>query len=234
MPRNQEPSYRYMKINTSQIHHHPSTYILFSQNIKKIAKKSHKSDRIPMVCPFCEPYSFYNRATRRKCFRKQILILISMQNKTVTRFNVHDIVTISKNYKGFANLDIAQPQIQVYSVMSVNTDGTITLAGVFPDIPAEYVVGVPIDSGLAMQVYYDTNHARHYEIGKVYLQEDIYSRPPFMTTMYERLHDTSLWKEMQAEEFHFVHELQHWLEEHYGYSRIRVNQFWGMKKPLDV
>ena len=72
-----------------------------------------------------------------------------MTYTTTTKFNVNDIVTIARDYKEFANLDIAQPQIQVYSVMSVNADGTITLAGVFSDIPANYVIGVPIESELA-------------------------------------------------------------------------------------
>ena len=157
-----------------------------------------------------------------------------MTYTTTTKFNVDDIVTIARDYKEFANLDIAQPQIHVYSVMSVKADGTITLTGVFSDIPAKYVVGVPIDSELAKQIYYDTNHARPYEIGKVYLHENVYSRPPFMDTMSERLHNTQLWMKMQAEEFHFVHELQHWLVEHYGYSRILVNQFWGIRKPLEI
>lgn len=158
-----------------------------------------------------------------------------MTNKTTTtKFNVSDIVTIASDYNEFAKLDIAQPQIQVYSVMSVKADGTITLAGVFSDIPAKYVVGVPIESEFAKQIYYDTNHARPYEMGKMYLQEDVYSRPPFMITMVERLDNTPLWEKMQAEEFHFVHELQHWFVEHYGYSRILVNQLWGMRKPLEI
>lgn len=158
-----------------------------------------------------------------------------MTNKTSKpKFNVDDIVTISRDYTESANLDIAQPQIHVYSVMSVNADDTITLSGVFPDIPAKYIEGVPVESELAKQIYYDTNHARPYEIGKVYLQEDIYSRPPFMVTMTERLLNTRLWIEMHAEDFHFVHELQHWLIEHYGSSRIYINHFWGMIKPLEV
>ena len=151
-----------------------------------------------------------------------------------SKFNVDDIVTIARDYKEFANLDIAQPQIQVYSVMSVNADGTITLSGVFSDIPAKYVIGVPIESELAKQIYYDTNHARPYEIGKVHLQEDSYSRPPFTATMEERLRNTPIWKKMQAEEFHYVHELQNWLVEHIGYSRICVNQFWGMRRPIEI
>ena len=109
-----------------------------------------------------------------------------MTHTTRFKFNVNDIVTIASDYKEFAKLDIAQPQIQVYSVMSVNADGTITLASVFSDIPANYVVGVPIESELAKQIYYDTNHARPYEIGKIHLQEDVYSRPPFMVTMLLR------------------------------------------------
>lgn len=62
-----------------------------------------------------------------------------------------------------------------------------------------------------MLIYYDTNHARHYEPGKVYQHEDVYSRQPFMITMEDRLGNTSLWEKMQAEEIHYVHELQHWL-----------------------
>lgn len=157
-----------------------------------------------------------------------------MTNKTTTQFNVSDIVTISESYKEFANLDITQPQIQVYHVMSVNADGTITLGGVFSDIPIEHIKSVPIESELAKQIYYDTNHARPYVPGRLFLQEDVYSRPPFMKTMEERFGNTPLWDMMQAEEFHFVHELQHWLEEHIGYSRICANHFWGHRKPIEV
>jgi hypothetical protein len=158
-----------------------------------------------------------------------------MTNKTTTtKFNVSDIVTIASDYKEFAKLDIAQPQIQVYSVMSVNADETLSLAGVFSDIPTEFIESVPIESELAKQIYYNTNHARPYEIGKVYQHEDVYSRQPFMITMAERLGNTPLWKKMQAEEFHYVHELQHWLIEHIGYSRICINQFWGMRRPLEI
>lgn len=158
-----------------------------------------------------------------------------MTNKTTTtKFNVSDIVTIASDYKEFAKLDIAQPQIQVYSVMSVNADETLSLAGVFSDIPTEFIESVPIESELAKQIYYDTNHARPYEPGKVYQHEDAYSRQPFMITIAERLGNTLLWKKMQAEEFHYVHELQHWLIEHIGYSRICVNQFWGLRRPLEI
>ena len=155
-----------------------------------------------------------------------------MIKKTTTQFNVSDIVTISESYKEFANLDIAQPQIQVYHVMSVNADGTITLTGVFSDIPIEHIKAVTIESELAKQIYYDTNHARPYVPDRVFLQEDVYSRLPFMKTMEEWFDNTPLWDMMQAEEFHFVHELQHFLIEHCGYSRILVNQFWGIRKPV--
>lgn len=158
-----------------------------------------------------------------------------MANKPTTRkFNVSDIVTISSDFKDFASLDFAQPQIQVYSVMAINTDGTITLAGVWPDIPSKHIEGVPIECELARQVYYDTNHARPYVPDKIYPRENIYSRPPFMKTMARRFGNTPLWEAMQAEEFHFVHELQHWLIERCGYSRIYVNQFWGVRKPIEI
>lgn len=155
-------------------------------------------------------------------------------NQLMTKFNVGDIVTISRDYKGISMLDIAQSQIHVYSVMAINVDGTITLAGVWPDIPAKYIECVPIDGELAKQIYYDTNHARPYELGKVYQHEDVYSRQPFMITMAERFGNTPLWEKMQAEEFHYVHELQHWLIEHIGDSRICVNQFFGKRKPIKV
>ena len=142
---------------------------------------------------------------------------------TTSKFNVG----ISSDYENFATLDITLSQIQVYPVKAINNDGTITLADVWADVPAQYIEGVPIHSELAKQIYYDTVHARPYVPGKVYLQEDISSRPPFMVTMAERLHNTPLWVEMHAEKFHYVHELQHWLIEHVGYSRIRVNHFWS-------
>jgi len=155
-----------------------------------------------------------------------------MRNKKTTpKFNVDDIVTIAKDYKDSANLDFAQPQIHVYSVMAVNGDGTITLAGVWPNIPAKYIEGVPIESDLAKQIYYDTNHARPYEPGKVYQHENVYSRSPFMVTIAKRFSNTPMWEKMQAEEFYYIHEMQHWLIEHCGFSRIYVNQFWRMNKP---
>lgn len=158
-----------------------------------------------------------------------------MTNKNTTlKFCVGDIVTISRDYEGISKLDIAQKQIQVYSVMAVNTDGTIKLAGVWPDIPTKYIEGVPIESELARQIYYDTNHARPYEPGKIYPQEDIYSRQPFTTVMEKRLRNTPLWEMMQAEDFHFVHELQHWLIDYMGASRIAINQFFGKHKPIEI
>jgi repressor of nif and glnA expression len=81
----------------------------------------------------------------KHCALSKLINFKDMTNKTTTtKFNVSDIVTIASDYAEFAKLDIAQPQILVYSVMSVNTDGTITLAGIFSDIPTKYVVGVPV------------------------------------------------------------------------------------------
>lgn len=154
---------------------------------------------------------------------------MTSKNETF-KFNVGDIVTISRDYEGISKLDIAQPQIQVYSVMAVNSNGTIKLAGVWPDIPIKYIEGVPIESELARQIYYDTNHARPYVPGKINPQEDVSLRQPFMNTMEERLGNTPLWEKMQVEEFHFVHELQHWLIDHMGASRIAINQFWSERK----
>lgn len=155
-------------------------------------------------------------------------------NKKTCKYNVLDIVSIAKEYKDSANLVFAQSLIQVYSVMAVNTYGTIKLAGVWPDIPTKYIVGVPIESKLARQIYYDTNHARPYEPGKIYPQEDVSLRQPFMNTMEERLGNTPLWEKMQAEKFHFVHELQHWLIDHMGASRIAINQFFGKPNPIEI
>ena len=156
------------------------------------------------------------------------------ENKKNSKFDVGDIVTIAKDYKDSANLDFAQPQIQVYSVRAVNAGGTITLSGVWPDIPSKYIEGVLIESELVRQIYYDTNHARPYVPGKTYPREDIYSRPPFMVTMAERFRNTPFGRKMQAEDFYYVHELQHWLIEHIGCSRICVNQFFGKRKPREI
>ena len=159
---------------------------------------------------------------------------MNMKENIKSKFNVDDIVTIAKDYKDSANLDFAQSQIFVYSVRAVNADGSITLAGVWPDVPAKYIEGVPLGSELVKQIYFDTNHARPYVPGRAYPQEDIYSRPPFMVTMEKRFRNTPMWEKMQTEKFHYVHELQHWLVEHMGYSRICVNQFFGMREPRKI
>ena len=147
-------------------------------------------------------------------------------------FRVYDIVTISSNYMSTIRLDIAQPLIKVYSIMSINADGTITLEGVWPNIPAQYIEGVPIKSELSNQIYYDTIHALPYEIGKVHIQEDVYNRPPFYITIKERFANTQIWNKLQSVKFHYIHELQHWFVDNLGYSRISINHCWGMKKPL--
>lgn len=158
-----------------------------------------------------------------------------MTNQTkASKFNAADIVTISTDYKNYATLDFAQPLINVYSVRAINNDGTIALVGVWPNIPVEYVKGVSVNSELVKQIYYNMNQTRLYVPGKVYQHEDIYSRPSFLTTMKERFSDTPMWEEMQKEEFHYVHEMQHWLIEHVGCSRICVNQFFGMRKPREI
>lgn len=157
-----------------------------------------------------------------------------MKQEKFSKFDVANIVTISGNFKDFASLNFAQPQIHVYSVRNINKDGTITLAGVWPDIPVKHIEGVPIEGVLSGQIFYDTNHARPYVLGKVYPREDIYSRPPFTVTMEERFRNTNLWEKMQAEEFQYVHELQNWLVELYGFCRISINPFWGMRKPLRI
>jgi len=179
-------------------------------------------------------YGSYNTIMEPRSNSVSILKKQIMTKQTVLKFNVGDIVTIAKDYKDSANLDFAQPQIHVYSVRAVNADGTITLAGIWPDIPVKYIEGVPIEGYLSEQVYYDTNHARPYVPGKIYPREDIYSRPPFMVTMEERFRNTKLWEKMKAEEFHYVHDLQNWLVENYGFCRICINQFWGMRKPVVI
>ena len=157
-----------------------------------------------------------------------------MTQKSFSEFNVGDIVTISSDFEDFASLEFAQPQIHVYSVKAINKDGTITLAGVWPNIPAKHIEGVLIGGELSKQVYFDTNHARPYVPGKNYPREDIYSRPPFMVTMKERFRSTKLWEEMQEEKFLYIHELQNWLVEHYGICRICINPFWGLRKPIRI
>lgn len=158
-----------------------------------------------------------------------------MNNNKTSEIKVGDIVTIAKDYKDSANFDINQPQINVYTVNSVNANNTISLDGVWAEIPAKYIEGVPLNSKLTKQIYYDTKlHARPYEPGKVYQNENIYSRQPFMVTMEKSLVSTPIWEDMQTHKFHYVHEMQHWLIEHYSDNGICINQFFGMRKPVNL
>lgn len=146
---------------------------------------------------------------------------------TNRKLDVGDIVTIAKDYKDSANLDFAQSQIHVYSVMAINADGTITLAGVWPDIPDKYIEGVPLYSELAKQIYYDkTFLGRRYEVGNVRNVENISARKPFMIIIEENMRSTPLWEAIKSGKFRFVHELQQWIEKNIAHDRIKINQFW--------
>lgn len=148
-------------------------------------------------------------------------------DKTSFKFQKGDIVTISPDYRSSVKAYLFQPDFKVYEVMNINDDGTIKLMGVLTDIPAKYVEGVPLDSELTQQLYYDNIFlCRSYEVGNVRNIEDISARQPLMTTIEKSMRDTPLWEAIQSGEFHFIHELQHWIEKNVGHHRIKINQFW--------
>lgn len=148
-------------------------------------------------------------------------------DNTSFKFQEGDIVTISPDYRSSVKASLSQPDFKVYKVMKVNDDGTIRLVGVFTDIPAKYVEGVPLDSELTQQLYYDNCLlGRHYEVGNVHDVEDISARQPLMTTIEESMRNTPLWEAIHSGEFRFIHELQHWVDKNVGQHRIRINQFW--------
>ena len=148
-------------------------------------------------------------------------------DKTTSKFQEGDIVTISLDYRSSVKAYLSQPDFQVYEVMKINDDGTIKLDGVLTDIPAQYIQGVPLDSELTQQLFYDNCLlGRHYEIGNVRIVEDISARQPLMTTIEESMRKTPIWEAIHSGEFHFIHELQHWAEKNIGYGRIKINQFW--------
>lgn len=156
-----------------------------------------------------------------------IISLDMTNNKTTFNFQEGDIVTITPDYRSSIKAFLSQPDFRVYEVMSINDDGTLKLDGVLTDIPFKYVEGVPLDSELTQQLYYDNIYmGRAYEVGNVRDFEDISARQPLMTTLNESLHNTSIWEAIQSGEFHYIHELQHWIEENVAHSRIRINQFW--------
>lgn len=148
-------------------------------------------------------------------------------DKTHFKFQERDIVTISPEYRSSLNAYLSQPDFKVYEVMKINDDGTITLDGVLTDIPSRYVEGVPLDSELTQQLYYDNCLlSRHYEVGNVHNIEDVSARQPLMTTIENKMRNTPLWEAVQTGEFRFIHELQRWTEKHIGPNRIKINQFW--------
>lgn len=148
-------------------------------------------------------------------------------NTSLFIFQKGDIVTISPDYRSSLNAYLSQPDFKVYEVMNINENGTIRLAGVLTDIPAKYVEGVPLESELTQQLYYDNFLlGRSYEIGNVRDVEEISARQPLMTTIEKNMRNTPLWEAIQSGEFRFIHELQHWTEKNVGPHRIRINQFW--------
>lgn len=148
-------------------------------------------------------------------------------NTTTFKFQEGDIVTISTDYRSSLNSYLSQPNFQVYEVMDTNDDGTLKLTGVLTDIPAKYVEGIPLDSELTQQLYYDNVYrGRAYEVGNVRDVEDISARQPLMTTIEKNMRNTPLWEAIQSSKYHFIHELQHWVEKNIAHHRIGINLFW--------
>lgn len=148
-------------------------------------------------------------------------------DKTTFKFQKGDIVTITPDYRSSVKTFLSQPDFKVYEVMNINDDGTLKLDGVLTDIPVQYVEGVPLNSELTQQLYYDNIYmGRAYEVGNVCNVEDISARQPLMTTINENMRNTPMWEAIQSDEFYFVHELQHWIEKNVAHHRIRINQFW--------
>lgn len=150
-----------------------------------------------------------------------------MEKNSSSNFIKGDIVTYDKAYAEREKLEITQPDIQARYIQEINDDGTILLDGFFKAIPSKYVVPIPIDNELTQQLYYDNIYlGRVYEVGNVYDVGDISARQPLMTTINESMRDTPIWEAIQSGEFHFIHELQHWVEKNIAHDRIRINQFW--------
>ena len=148
-------------------------------------------------------------------------------DNTSFQFQEGDIVTISPDYRSSLKSYLTQPDFQVYEIMKINDDGTIKLDGVLTDIPAQYIEGVPLDCELTQQTYYDNIFlGRAYKVGNVHIVEDISARQPLMTTIEESMRKTPIWEAIHSGEFHFIHELQHWVEKNDGHGSIRINQFW--------
>lgn len=189
-----------------------------------------------VLCLLLQSYNHFVQHKKQVKLELSIIGFKVMANSNKTmQFKEGDIVTIAPDYRNKENLDDGQSVFSVFYIHSFNDDGTIQLAGVWPAVPAEYVEGVPIESKLAKQICYVPNlQVRHYEIGKVKSQEDIYSRPPFMTALKEDLRNSLEWDEMKSKDFHFVHELQHWLEELFGHSNVEINAFYGKRKPVQL
>lgn len=148
-------------------------------------------------------------------------------DKTTFKFQEGDIVTISPDYRNSVSAYLSQSDFKVYKVTKVNDDGIIELDGGHIDIPAKYVEGVPLDSELTQQIYYDNGlSSRHYEVGNVRDVEDFSARQPLMTTIENKMRNTPLWEAIQSGELRFVHDLQHWIEKNVAHHKIRINQFW--------
>ena len=148
-------------------------------------------------------------------------------DKTTFKFYEGDIVTITPDYRSSVKAFLSQPDFIVYKVMNIYNDGTLKLDGILTDIPVKYVEGVPLDSELTQQLYYDNIYMRRAcEVDNVRNVEDISARQPLITTINESMRNTPIWEAIQSGEFYFVHELQHWIEKNVAHHRIRINQFW--------
>ncbi len=135
-------------------------------------------------------------------------------------FEESDFVSVKENLTNQKDKDesIKALSVGVYKIATIK-GGKATLAGVGGDVQLEFLEAVPIDGVHDRNIYYDPNVAE--SDGSVPHSPDIYYMHSF-ESMYDN--DGKSYSDIVKERnYHFVHEIQHWLHGDGDYG-LKINR----------
>lgn len=140
-------------------------------------------------------------------------------------YDYRDLVRIKDDYrKRYSSLSKYD---SIFSVSKINKDGTIILDTIEEPVCFEHIEPIPINGSDDIDIYYDPFIAASF-IGSDGLKSALttdysYYLEDFKQNTSEGEEET-LYDKCMKQKFRYVHEVQHWLRDMYGWDRLFVRR----------
>jgi hypothetical protein len=140
------------------------------------------------------------------------------------RYDVGDIIRIKDTYRNLYKSVLKNRM--VFEIWGINDDGTVNLDMVDTHVPYSHIEPVRIDGVSDKDIYYDPFVAASFiapgETPPVHYTDYSYYLEHFKRNTFEGEEET-LYDLCVSQKFRYVHEIQHWLRDVYGWDRLMIN-----------